>query len=125
MAFVDTFKALLLGLMAYVKEYHTTGVTWNGKGISATEYKAGGGASAAAAPVATTATTTSTTTAAPKAAIELKPDGATAGLKKVTKEQQTWRAEYNAGDAPVPLPVVPKKTPVAAAPQVKGPPKLE
>ena len=125
MAFVDTFKALLLGLMAYVKEYHTTGVTWNGKGISATEYKAGGGASAAAAPVATTATTTSTTTAAPKAAIELKPDGATAGLKKVTKEQQTWRAEYNAGDAPAPLPVVPKKAPAAAAPQVKGPPKLE
>ena len=125
MAFVDTFKALLLGLMAYVKEYHTTGVTWNSKGISTTEYKEGGGASAAAtAPVATT-TTTSTTTAAPKAAIELKPDGATAGLKKVTKEQQTWRAEYNAGDAPAPLPVVPKKAPAAAAPQVKGPPKLE
>ena len=125
MAFVDTFKALLLGLMAYVKEYHTTGISWNSKGISTSEYKEGGGASAAAAPAVAATATTTTTTAAPKAAIELKPDGATAGLKKVTKEQQTWRAEYNAGDAPAPLPAVPKKAPAAAAPQVKGPPKLE
>lgn len=30
--FVDSFKALLVELMAYVKAYHTTGVTWNRKG---------------------------------------------------------------------------------------------
>lgn len=28
-AFVDAYKALILGLMAYVKEHHTTGVAWN------------------------------------------------------------------------------------------------
>jgi adenylyl cyclase-associated protein len=58
---------------------------------------------------------------------ELKPDSATSGLKKVTKEQQTWRAEYKAGDAPAaPTPAAaPKKPAAAAAPQVKGPPKLE
>lgn len=30
-AFVDTFKKLILELMAYVKEWHTTGVAWNAK----------------------------------------------------------------------------------------------
>lgn len=28
-AFVDNYKKLILELMAYVKEWHTTGVTWN------------------------------------------------------------------------------------------------
>ena len=28
-AFVDLFKKLILDLMTYVKEWHTTGVTWN------------------------------------------------------------------------------------------------
>ena len=48
------------------------------------------------------------------------------GLKTVTKDMQTWRAEYKGGDAPVPAPVATKK---AVAPRVqetvKGPPKLE
>jgi adenylyl cyclase-associated protein len=29
MAFVDNFKKLIVELMPYVKEYHTTGVAWN------------------------------------------------------------------------------------------------
>ena len=28
-AFVDNFKKMIVELMAYVKEWHTTGVTWN------------------------------------------------------------------------------------------------
>ena len=32
-AFCDTFKALLIDLMAYVKEHHATGVQWNPKGF--------------------------------------------------------------------------------------------
>ena len=48
------------------------------------------------------------------------------GLKTVTKDMQTWRAEYKGGDAPVPAPAASKK---AVAPRVqetvKGPPKLE
>jgi hypothetical protein len=32
-AFCDTFKALLIELMAYVKEHHATGVQWNPKGF--------------------------------------------------------------------------------------------
>jgi adenylyl cyclase-associated protein len=38
--------------MAYVKEHHTTGVTWNPRGVTVAEYQAGGGAAAAAAAVA-------------------------------------------------------------------------
>jgi adenylyl cyclase-associated protein len=131
--FVDAFKALLLGLMDYIKEFHTTGVSWNAKGKSVSEHLSGGAgassSSSAAAPAPAAAAkapaAASSAAAAPTGNIfaELKPDGATAGLKKVTKEQQTWRAEFAGGDAPAPV-VVKKAAPVAA-PQVKGPPKLE
>jgi hypothetical protein len=48
-AFCDTFKALLQQLMPYVKEHHTTGVSWNNaRGVTVAEYQAGGGAIAAA-----------------------------------------------------------------------------
>jgi adenylyl cyclase-associated protein len=135
--FVDTFKALLIGLMDYVKEYHTTGVAWNNsKGKNLSEYLSGGGASSTTSAATTTTPAVATApvvAAAPASAppavglgsvfAELQPDGATAGLKKVTKEQQTWRAEFKGGDAPAPAPV--KKAPAPAAPQVKGPAKLE
>lgn len=130
LAFVDTFKNLLLALMDYVKEYHTTGLAWNPKGVPLAEHLAGGGGAAAAAKPAAAApapaAAVASKPAAPSAgvALELKPDSATAGLKKVTKDMQTWRAEYKGEGAPVPAPVA-KKPAAAAAPQVKGPPKLE
>lgn len=37
-AFCDTLKKILLELMVYVKEYHTTGVTYNPKGVEIDEY---------------------------------------------------------------------------------------
>lgn len=37
-AFCNTFKTLLLELMVYVKEHHTTGVTWNPKGMDVSAY---------------------------------------------------------------------------------------
>jgi lysophospholipase L1-like esterase len=30
-AFVDTFKAMIKGLMDYVREHHTTGLSWNAR----------------------------------------------------------------------------------------------
>ena len=119
--FVDSFKALLLGLMEYVKEYHTTGISWDANGKNVSEYS---GSSSAVAPVVATSASAS---AAPVANIfaELKPDSATAGLKTVTKDMQTWRSEYKGGDKPAPVAAAPKSAPAAAAPQVKGPPKLE
>jgi adenylyl cyclase-associated protein len=116
--------------MDYVKEFHTTGVVWNAKGITVGEYMSGGGSSApasapASAPVAAPKAAASTAVA-PTANLfaELRPDGATAGLKKVTKDMQTWRSEYKGGDVPAPAPVAKKPAPAAAL-QVKGPPKLE
>lgn len=136
--FCDTFKALIQGLMAYVKEHHTTGVAWNAKGVDVKSYTPGSNAPTAAAPApAAPASTPSnanssstTSTSAPPAAALFaalsKEEGVTSGLKKVTKEQQTWRAEYKGGDAPAPVPVAPKRpSAAAAAPVMKGPPKCE
>ncbi len=43
LAFVNNFKALLVELMAYVKEHHTTGLTWNPRGVDAAAYNANEG----------------------------------------------------------------------------------
>jgi adenylyl cyclase-associated protein len=140
-AFCDTFKAIIVELGNYVKEYHRTGLAWNKSGIDVSEYKDSGSSSAApaasAAPAkpaassaAPAATSSSASSSAPKGNLfaELNKDAAiTSGLKKVTKDMQTWRTEYK-GE-----PVAPAaKAPPAAAPskaalanQVKGPPKLE
>lgn len=125
-AFCDTFKALITGLMAYVKEYHRTGVTWNPKGTVCSDYPATAGsaqdtaaptAQGSATPAAGSATPTAegfatpaessapTTSSAPSAGIDLfaainKGGSITSGLKTVTKDMQTWRAEYAGEDAP-------------------------
>lgn len=143
-AFCDTLKQLLIGLMDYIKEFHTTGVSWNPRGVEIGEYSAGGSASTASAPVPAAAA--SAPAAAPRAQAaapvaasapaasnanlfaELnKGGGITAGLKTVTKDMQTWRAEYKAeGPTPSAPSAAPKKAPAsAAAAGPKGPPKLE
>lgn len=130
-AFCDTFKSLLLELMAYVKEFHTTGVAWNAKGIDVSEYDAN---AVVAAPSAAKVAAPAAAKAAPAAAavanapkVNLfsalnKGGDITSGLKTVTKDMQTWRTEYK-GDATA----VATKAPVAprAVEQVKGTPKLE
>lgn len=134
-AFCNTFKTLLIELMAYVKEHHTTGVTWNSKGVDVKDFdaKAVGSAAApaaaaakpaAAAPVA--AKSAATEAAAVKADLfaALNKDSAiTSGLKKVTKDMQTWREEYKGDAAPVPVAKAAPKAPAAAAAVVmKHPP---
>eukprot|EP01034_Spumella_vulgaris_P025835 gene25835-32332_t len=128
-AFCDTFKALLVGLMAYVKEFHTTGLAWNAKGIDVSEFSETSSAATekvktAAAPVVVVAPAA---VAVPKADLfaALNKDAAvTSGLKKVTKDMQTWRSEYKTGDGPTPV-VKAAAKPVAAAASLKGPAKLE
>jgi adenylyl cyclase-associated protein len=122
-AFCNTFKKMLQDLMVYVKEHHTTGVAWNPRGVDVSEFSG-----ETAAPVAAKKE-------APKVAA--KPSGGgdkaglfaslskggeiTSGLKTVTKDQQTWRKEFNDKDA---KPVVVKKAPVPrAAEKPKGTPK--
>jgi adenylyl cyclase-associated protein len=97
-AFCDTFKKILTGLMDYVKEYHTTGVSWNPKGGDITEYSADTAAAApaaaakAVAPAAAAAAAAAPAPAAPAADVKAglfaalaKGGSVTAGLKTVTK----------------------------------------
>ncbi|OQR99830.1 adenylyl cyclase-associated protein [Thraustotheca clavata] len=121
--FVASFKTLLVQLMAYVKEHHTTGVTWNAQGGDVANFSSV--ASAPAAPVAEAAPKP----AAPAAVGGMnaifagiksidQSGGKTSGLRTVTKDQQTWRKEYKGSDAPTPAPVkaVAPKPVHAAAP---------
>lgn len=134
-AFCDTFKALLIELMAYVKEYHTTGLAWNNKsGVDVSQYSESSATTAtpasvpAAAPAAAKASAAPAAPAAAKADLfsALNKEGAvTSGLKKVTKDMQTWRAEYKGGDAPAPAASSAAPKPAAAAAALKGPAKLE
>jgi adenylyl cyclase-associated protein len=127
-AFCDTFKALILELMTYVKEFHTTGVAWNPRGTDASTYSAVDSQAAVPPPAAAAVADTKAGSAKPAPTADLfaalNKDGAvTSGLKKVTKDQQTWRAEYKA-DAASPAPAAkPLSAPVAKPAVVKGPPR--
>lgn len=131
-AFCDTFKALMLELMTYVKEYHTTGVSWNPRGTDVSAYQFSEPQAVVSAPASSSAPAAKsvapeTAKAAPTVNLfaALNKDSAiTSGLKKVTKDQQTWRAEYKA-DAAAPAPAL-KPIPAPAKPAaaaVKGPPR--
>jgi len=128
-AFCDTFKKLLQELMTYVKEFHTTGVSWNPRGIDVSEYNPDARPSSdtkVAEVSASTSTTQSNVKSSGGAALftELSKGGEiTSGLKTVTKDMQTWRKEFKAGDVPNPQPVTQKKP--AAADVAKGPAKFE
>ena len=133
MAFCDTFKTLLIELMAYVKEHHTTGVAWNPQGADAASFDvskvsapAPAKAPAAAAPAAPAAAAGKGGPVDLFAALN-KGGAITSGLKTVTKDMQTWRAEYKGGDAaaPAPVPAAASAARKPAADAVKGPAKLE
>ena len=128
MAYVDTFKIMLTELMNYVKEFHTTGVSWNPKGVDVSAYSASGSVTTPAAKPAGTPAATAKPAAAPAGpalfSVLNKGENITSGLKTVTKDMQTWRSEYKAGDAPAAVKTAPKVAPRVAE-TVKGPPKLE
>jgi adenylyl cyclase-associated protein len=113
-AFCNLFKKMLQDLMVYVKEHHTTGVAWNPRGVDVSEFSG----SSAPAPTTTvkseakaSTSSTSSSTGGDRAGLfaSLSKGGEiTSGLKTVTKDQQTWRKEFNAQDA---KPVAVKKAP--------------
>ncbi|RLN27385.1 hypothetical protein BBJ28_00025290 [Nothophytophthora sp. Chile5] len=109
-AFVTAFKGLLTELMAYVKAHHTTGVTWNPKGGDVAAYTPG--AAAAPKPAAASGGGMTGIFAGIKAIDQ--SGGKTAGLKKVTKDMQTWRSEYKADGSAAPAAA-------ASAPAAKKP----
>ncbi|KAG1709577.1 hypothetical protein DVH05_020227 [Phytophthora capsici] len=111
-AFVTSFKSLLTELMAYVKAHHTTGVTWNPKGGDVASY------TPAAAGAASTAKAAAPTGGMSNVFAGIKSidqsSGKTAGLKKVTKDMQTWRKDYKPeGAVPAPAAPAPVKKPAA------------
>jgi len=139
--FCDTMKAMVLDLSAYLKEYHLSGLAWNPHGKDFSDAKVGKGsklvpaAPAVAAAVPKLASALSGGGAAGIFA-ELKKkqteDGSSAatGLKKVTKDQQTWRKEYQKPGADAPKPTASASTPNPAAVKFgakkpSGPPKCE
>eukprot|EP00568_Trieres_chinensis_P001456 CAMPEP_0183293338 /NCGR_PEP_ID=MMETSP0160_2-20130417/2056_1 /TAXON_ID=2839 ORGANISM="Odontella Sinensis, Strain Grunow 1884" /NCGR_SAMPLE_ID=MMETSP0160_2 /ASSEMBLY_ACC=CAM_ASM_000250 /LENGTH=497 /DNA_ID=CAMNT_0025454437 /DNA_START=89 /DNA_END=1582 /DNA_ORIENTATION=- len=133
--FCDQLRDLIADLAKYCKEYHLSGLGWNPRGIDVKDYDPEEAASPVAAPKPAAP-------AAPKPAgggiggvmAELAKkrtvDGASAatGLKKVTREQQTWRKEYkkDGSGPPVPSPAPAKvATPAKMAVKKKAPPVLE
>lgn len=152
--FCDALKNILKELMVYIKEYHTTGVAWNKKSeIEFADWKGVDGGEGGVTkstptptetkPKETTTTSTATSTTSPptpppapqqngggKAALfgELsKGLNITSGLKKVTKDMQTWREDFKGhdGDAPVPKKDVSSKKTTSkftSAPAVKHDP---
>ncbi|POM70397.1 Adenylyl cyclase-associated protein [Phytophthora palmivora] len=110
-AFVTSFKSLLTELMAYVKAHHTTGVTWNPKGGDVANYTPG---AAAASPAASTPAGGMANVFAGIKSID-QSSGKTAGLKKVTKDMQTWRKDYKPEGA-IPVAGAPAAAKKPAAP---------
>ena len=136
-AFCNNFKKMLQDLMVYVKEHHTTGselftyyyilfyvcflikgVAWNPRGVDINEFSGASSSSTPSKkeePKKATTTATSSSSGSDRAGLfaSLSKGGEiTSGLKTVTKDQQTWRKEFNAKDA---KPVAVKKAPVPRA----------
>lgn len=92
--FCETMKALISDLSAYVKEYHLSGLMWNPKGIAIDEYKpdSSSGSSKANAPPKKEPAV-GAANLMKELASKRTQDGSSAatGLKKVTRDQQTWR----------------------------------
>ena len=137
--FCDTMKAMVLDLSAYLKEHHLSGLGFNPHGKDFSDAKVGESSKSAAAATKPKAAPVPKTAAAAGGAAGIfaeltskkTADGSSAatGLKKVTRDQQTWRKEYQkpGDDAPKPTAAVPK--PAAAskfgAKKPLGPPKCE
>lgn len=108
--FCDTLKAMILNLVAYAKEYHMSSLAWNFNGIAIADFIN----EPSKPPTGTTRAVLKKTSAASgmgSIAAELAKkrcstgETAATGLRKVTKEQQTWRQEFNKEAA---NPAVPK-----------------
>lgn len=100
---MDAYKKLILDLMAYVKEWHTTGVAWSAQGGDIDAYNPSAAPSAPAAPAPSCSAESGAGGGGRAALFSQLGKGLsiTSSLKKVSKEQQTWRPEFKANqDAP-------------------------
>jgi len=125
LAFCDNMKTLLQDLAAYIVEYHKTGLTFNPKGVSLAEAK--DAATAASGKQAKKSKGGNATSMMAELAGRKSKDGSSAatGLKKVTKDQQTWRKEFKGGDTVKPVVKSPAPKKVEPKKKKKAPPVLE
>eukprot|EP00742_Colponemidia_sp_Colp-10_P005099 GILJ01005446.1.p1 GENE.GILJ01005446.1~~GILJ01005446.1.p1 ORF type:complete len:498 (+),score=105.47 GILJ01005446.1:42-1496(+) len=127
-AWYNAFKTALTTLMGYVKQYHTTGTSWNKSGIDIAEYTAAPSAASAApragppppppmAAMPPAPPAPSSSAAAPAAgglsAIfgQINSGNVTSGLKHVTKDMKT----KSQSDRPAVVPASTPTPPAAAA----------
>jgi len=98
--FCDKLKALILDLADYLKNHHLSGLSWNPRGVELTDAVvadvAAAAAPAKAAPAPPAAGGGGTANIMAELSKKQTQDGSSAatGLKKVTKDMQTWRKEY-------------------------------
>ena len=146
---VKMWKEVMTGLIAFIKQWHTTGLVWNAQGADPMTFDvaAGGGAKSAAkrppppppkggppppmpppAPAAPVASSSSSSSGGGAAAlfeqINKGGTGITSGLRKVTSDMKTKNrpeSERSAVVAPVVPAAVKKPAPAAAAAVVKPP----
>lgn len=109
-AFCDNMKTAMTGLATYIEAHHTAGLSWNPKGVSVAEAAiilTDEASSPAEDPMDTSARRRHPTLKGGPAVANVggliaelgqrkNADGTSAatGLRKVTKDQQTWRKEY-------------------------------
>ncbi|KAI8849428.1 adenylate cyclase-associated CAP [Chytridium lagenaria] len=121
--FVKTFGTLLTELSTYVKKNHTTGLTWNPKGVDAKSYTPSSAPASVAAPSSAPAASAAAPTPSTAPLQEQGPDksglfgalnkdGLTSGLRKVDKSEMTHKnPELRAGSV---VPAVEKPAVVAS-----------
>jgi len=133
--FCNTLKALLTGLKAFIKDHHTAGLKWNPSGGQVSAYEAGSKPPPPPPPAAAAAAPGAGAGGGASFLAQLnKGGGITSGLKKVARDQQTWRAEYKGGSGPAPAaaaaaaakaPAQPRPPAKPAAAPVSRPPRCE
>jgi len=136
--FCNNIKKSLVQLAAYIEKFHMTGLAWNPKGVSLAEAavvmaeppedkvpKSPIGSKRRASGMMGGVVGGNLTGLVSELAAKRSADGSSAatGLRKVTKDQQTWRKEFNkdgskaaAAPAPKPKPVKVEKKKLTGLP---------
>lgn len=98
----DAMKKLIQDLADYVKEYHLSGLMWNPKGVKIEDYSASSSSKKASMQENSKPALVGGDVMKELAA-KRTSDGSSAatGLRKVTKDMQTWRKEYKKESASV------------------------
>ena len=121
--FCDKLKALILDLAAYVKEYHLSGLSWNPRGVDLSDSVVADITAAAPAPAKNVSGGGGgMADIMGELAKKRTDDGSSAatGLKKVTRDQQTWRKEFKKEPLNAELAKKAAATTTGAAPPAAG-----